>query len=131
MGQQALGILYGCECPALPNDSGSEEPDYDLIDRWEKSQKIDYSSRDRQRLRIEHEGGKRLIGVWVAVGGSGEDGVPYLADQCMPLDQIEDAFGKQTKAAKKLWDKFAVWCAKKEAVAMPKAKLWLTPCEVA
>lgn len=130
MGQRALGILYGSEMPNLPNDEDGDAP-YDLIRRWENYAKVDRSSRQGPRIRCERESSKELIGVWVAVGGSGEDDAPYLVDEAMRLADVEDAFGKQIKIAEKLWKKFAAWAAKKEAVKLPEPTLWLTPCEVA
>ena len=128
MGQQASGILYGCEAPELPGDDG--ESIYDLVTRWENS-KPPPPYAGGLRIRIESEGGKTLLGVWVAVSGSGEDNTPYFPDRCMPLGQVVVVYQKSIAKAKKLWDRFAVWAAKKEGITLPAATLWLTPCETA
>lgn len=131
MGQRAVGILYGCELPELPNNDDGEAP-YDLISRWDKFAKINASlGRESPRIRFEREGEKDLIGVWVAVGGSGEDNTPYFLDECCRLDQVEKVFTKQIKACEKLWNKFAKYAAKHESLALDPPALWLTPCEVA
>jgi hypothetical protein len=130
MGQQAVGLLYGCEAPKLPVTEDSEEPLYDLLDRFHKASKINWLS-DKPRIIWEPDGGKDLLGVWVAVGGSGEDYAPYFLDECVPLHSVEVAFAKQIAKASKLWEKFAKYVAKKEGIVLPKPKLWLTPCETA
>lgn len=133
MGQRAIGILYGCEAPELPDGDSSDEPDCDLIARWEKSQGGVPPSRGKGaglRIRIEREGGISLWGVWVAVGGSGEDGAPYFLEQAMRLDGgVVVAFWKQITAAKSLWDRFADWVGRNEGLKLRPPALWLTPCE--
>lgn len=132
MGQQAVGILYGCKSPELPNDDDGEAM-CDLISRWEKFAKVprDWSSK-RLRIREENEGGKSLLGAWVAVGGSGEDNVPYFLEECMTVSAISDHFAAPIRQAAKLWKQFAAYIAKHEkGVKLSKPELWLTPCETA
>lgn len=133
MGQMANGILYGVEAPELPTPAGWEEgddsPAYDLILRWENAQGISWGT-PGPKVRHEAEGGKELIGVWVACGGSGEDGAPYFMDEAMRLADVERVYAKAIARAAKLWKRFASW-AKKEGVTLPEPTLWLTPCEVA
>jgi hypothetical protein len=130
MGQQAVGILYGCEAPELPEVSSGEHPAYEVLMRWEKAERVDWLA-EKPRIRFEHEGGKSLLGVWIAVGGSGEDGAPYFLEQCLTLDQVPAAFTKQIDKAAKLWGRFAEFVARTEGVTLPEPKLWLTPCETA
>lgn len=130
MGQRASGILYGCECPVLPNDEDGEAAS-DLIGRWEKAQGINWLKRDKPAIRHEADGDIDLFGVWVAVGGSGEDGAPYFLDEAMRLVDVEKAFAKRIATAKLLWKRFAAWVKKNEKIALPAPELWLTPCETA
>jgi hypothetical protein len=123
MGQMANGILYGCVAPALPDDEYGERW-HNLIMRWDK-----HSA--KRHIRLETEGGRNLIGVWVAVGGGGEDDAPYFLDACVPLDEIELVFAQSIKTAEKLWQRFATQIAKKEGIELPAPTLWLTPCETA
>lgn len=129
MGQMTLGILYGCEAPKLP-ETDSDEPLHDLICRWGKANRIKWDSRS-PKVRNETEGGKDLLGVWVAVGASGEDGAADLDDACMPLSYVPVAFAKNIAKAAKLWARFAAWVLAKEGITLAEPVLWLTPCEVA
>jgi hypothetical protein len=129
MGQSATGILYGCEAPEFSNDDDGEAA-YDVIRRWEKSQGINWTG-GGARVRCESEGDKQLIGIWIAVGGSGEDDAPYFVDGCIRLADFEKHFGKQIKIARALWKRFAKYVAKNEKIDLPAAELWITPCEVA
>ncbi len=129
MGQMANGILYGCEAPSLPDDEDGEKF-YDITQRWENANGI--SGRDHgAKMRIEGEGDKRLVGVWVAVGGSGEDDAPYFVETCIPLDQVPIVYAEQIAKVKLLWDRFVIYAAQRENIQLPAATLWLTPCEVA
>lgn len=131
MGQRAIGLLYGCEAPILPDDDNGEAI-YWLIDRWEKAKGITWDTKSgKPCIRHEHEGGRDLLGVWVAVGGSGEDGVPYFMEQCLQLGDVEATYAKSIAKAAKLWDRFAKWATKKEKLWLPPPVLWLTPCETA
>jgi hypothetical protein len=130
MGQMTVGILYGCVAPPMENDADGEGL-YDLVDRWEKAKGIKPFDANKAKVRVETEGGKDLIGVWVAVGGSGEDGVPYFVEQAMELGDVSYRFATRIKTAEKLWHRFADWAAKAEGIKLPLPRLWLTPCEVA
>lgn len=130
MGQVTLGLLYGCEAP--PVETTEEEFWYDLAEGFNKEVVGPYDWRKpTPRVRHETEGGKELIGVWVAVGGCGEDGVPYLTEKAMPLDQIAEAFRESVAQAENLWFQFMDHCHKKYGIFLPNPALWLTPCEVA
>lgn len=129
MGQRANGILFGCEAPELPDTFDSDEPIYDLICRWEEAKKIAWTD-PGLKIRHEHEGGRDLVGIWVAVGGSGEDGAPYFLDEAIPVDQVWRVFRKPLAKAEKLWARFSTW-AKKQGVDFGDPCLWLTPCETA
>lgn len=130
MGQHAIGLLYGCDSPELPDPEGDGEPHCNLIDRWEKAKKISYHTKGL-KIRHESEGGKDLLGVWVAVGGSGEDGAAYLLDECVRFHEVCDVYADDIAKATKLWERFAKWVKAKEGIELPQATLWLTPCEVA
>ncbi len=129
MGQMAIGVLYGCKAPEFPDDEDGEAK-YAILDRWRKYSKEGYD-RDTPKVRVEIEGGTALYGVWVACGGSGEDGAPYFVDECFPLHQFAERFGKAIARATKLWNRFAKYVEKKEGIVLPQPTLWLTPCEVA
>jgi hypothetical protein len=135
MGQRANGILYGCEAPEAlaateENEEPIYEPIYDLISEWCKANKIPFFG-PGLHIRHENAGGKDLLGVWVAVGGSGEDGPAYFIEEAMLLSQVERVYAKNIAAATKLWKRFAAWVKKAKKIVLTEPALWLTPCEVA
>lgn len=130
MGQRSIGILYGCEAPKLPATEDNDEPLYDLISNWEKAKKLPLV-REGLRIRLESEGGKDLLGVWVAIGGGGEDNTTCFLDDCVPLSQVADLYRKDILKAAKLWNRFAKHVQKHEGITLPEPTLWLTPCETA
>jgi hypothetical protein len=69
-----------------------------------------------------------LLGFYVAVGGSGKDGLPFLTG--FPLDDVGSVFGKEIAAAKERWDRFAAW-AKEKGVDLPEAQLYFSETETA
>ena len=134
MGQMVNGLLYGCKAPDVPPPDGwvegDDSPAYQLVQRWEKANRVSWSTVG-PRIHCESEGGKELLGVWVAVGGSGEDGAEYFLDTAISLDAVPDVFAGAIKRAAKLWGRFAAWCQTKEGIVLPAPQLWLTPCETA
>src|SRR5262245_22127562 len=124
MGQMTVGILLGCEAPALPVTGDDPEPLYDLICRWEGARRITLAGKE-PKVRVESEGGKDLLGVWVAVGGGGEDGAPYFTERCMPLADVPNACARSIARAEKLWYRFAAWAEKHEGLKLPLPRLWL------
>jgi hypothetical protein len=129
MGQQAVGILYGCEDPNLAHDTDGEYFD-DLTEKFNAQSNITWTT-PGLRMRVENQGDRKLIGVWVAVGGSGEDGTAYFVERCIPVDQLNAVYSDSIKKAGKLWTRFAKWLFKEHQVELPAAQLWITPCEVA
>ncbi len=69
-----------------------------------------------------------FIGFWVAVGTDGKDGL----DVAFALDGFAEARAYKPALAKarKGWDKFAKWCAKR-GIVLPDARLYLVMTEVA
>ena len=131
MGQQTVGIFYGCVAPELPETDERPEPIHDLVERWKKAKHIGWSAHDKPAIRIESEGGKTLLGVWVAIGGSGKDGAPYFLDEAMSLSVVEVYFAKRIREAMRLWSRFAKYVADHEGITLPEPTLWLTPGETA
>src|ERR1700723_2047026 len=107
MGQQTVGILYGCKAPMRGRD-GEDHPAWNLIDKWEKEKKITWSKKG-PKIRFESEGGVDLIGVWVAVGGCGEDEAPYFLEKAALLDDVHVLFRSRMTLAQKLWNEFVQW----------------------
>lgn len=130
MGQTALGILFGCLAPSFEDE---DEGGYALVERWERFANVPYHDRDELRIRSEHPEGTDtdLIGVWIAVGGSGEDGAPYLGEIAIRLKDIETHFQAEKLKAQALWNRFVDFCLNQEKIKLAKPELWLISCEVA
>lgn len=81
------------------------------------------------RVRRDEDG--KVIGFSVAVGASGERGVPYLSG---PIDlanfTTDKRYAKALERARERWEHFAAFCAV-EGVAFPEPILWLVELEVA
>ena len=127
-----MGILYGCPVPFCLEDDDADLV-YDLISRWEKHAQINPLARDELRVRNEHPEGTDtdLLGVWVAVGGSGEDGAPYLGERALRVRDISKSYAEQIALANALWQRFVTYCKDVEKIDIPEADLWLISCEVA
>lgn len=74
---------------------------------------------------------KYLIGFWIAVGASGEDGCPDLSAS-VPLDDFLGVpeYKKSHGRAKKAWKKFAAWAAS-QGHTFSEPRVWLVQTEVA
>lgn len=128
MGQSTLGILFGYKFPEEPEEVADATER--LVDAWDKACKFDWRSPE-PRVRFEYaESGQALVGIWIAVGASGKDGVPSLGDDALPLDQLTDAFGKRINEARALWKRFVEYAARDE-IRLPLPRFWLVPTEVA
>lgn len=127
-----MGILYGCPVPFCLEDAEADLV-YDLISRWEKHAQVNPLARDERRVRNEHPEGTDtdLIGVWVAVGGSGEDGAPYLGEHALRVRDISKSYADSVADADALWQRFVKYCKDIENIDIPRADLWLISCEVA
>jgi hypothetical protein len=126
MGQRSIAIMYAAEVSAGVEFFPKDTP---LIEDFERSKS--------EHLRPAYswpDGDKLLVGYWIAVGGSGEDGVPYLGEQ-FPLDGIEDVpeYRKRLKVVRAAFDRLALWLAKRgcplRGPEMPGPRLWLTETE--
>lgn len=129
MGQTCIGIIHGCISPKGVDWHGEdgERPDFTgVLGRWEKAQK---GTSNDQGITTFSDGDEYMVGVLVAVGGSGRDGVAYLGEKCDRLTDFSKSDG--AKEARKLWDRFSAWAAKNEKITLPAAELWLVPTETA
>ena len=122
MGQMTYGIMFGI----IDNSETSEE----LCDKWaDENNAFAMSYEARMKIVPDHVCvDDAYLGFWVAVGGSGMDGVPYLDDVC--LDELNATYSKQIILAKERWRKYAEW-AEVNGEQLPKAQLWLVKTEVA
>jgi len=122
MGQMTFGVLFGCHMEA-PESLG-EEGWYTHISAYKPGRGA--------RPDTPHGDGPRgYLGVWVAVGASGEEGAADL-DEPFPLDFITEtkAYREPYQRAVKAWDRFAEW-SNKRGIVLPAPRLYLVPTEVA
>ncbi len=84
--------------------------------------------------RPDHPGGDTknydVIGFWVAVGASGEEGCPDL-DEGFPLERFLDVpkYRKAHDRARKAWEKFKPW-AETKGFDFGEPRLWFVTTEV-
>jgi hypothetical protein len=131
MGQMTYGLAYG-----IPDNEF--DSDVDLLEIYESDKKSeietlakesnsDYWFTKRQIIpeRV-YESSSGFIGFFLAVGASGQDGVPYLKE--FRLDDVRDKY--LTTVVETRWSAFAAWCSNK-GIQLPDPSIWLVETEVA
>lgn len=121
MGQECFGVMYGCEYTS--EDDATFEAIYDAANYY----------KGPVPAATEYRGGRELIGLWVAVGGSGEKGAAYLNDVCCAFTprSLASKFPKEVQAAKEAWPAFVAHVEAKTGLKLGKPRLWLTTTETA
>lgn len=126
MGQTVLGIMYGCRLPDPPRRC---EDDLDI-----------YTDRAVDRANMYEGGGVErdagLVGLWVAVGGSGIEHAARLDYVCVEFAdkalRAHPEIGPFVRDAVKSWPEFVEHMQEVDVLlSRRKPKLWLTTTEVA
>ena len=126
MGQTVLGIMYGCRLPDPPRRC---EDDLDI-----------YTDRAVDRANMYEGGGVErdagLVGLWVAVGGSGIEHAARLDYVCVEFAdkalRTHPEIGPFVRDAVKSWPKFVEHMQEVDVLlSRRRPKLWLTTTEVA
>ncbi len=126
MGQTVLGIMYGCRLPDPPRRC---EDDLDI-----------YTDRVVDRANTYEGGGVErdagLVGLWVAVGGSGIEHAARLDYVCVEFAdkalRAHPEIGPFVRDAVKSWPEFVEHMQEVDVLlSRRKPKLWLTTTEVA
>lgn len=126
MGQTVLGIMYGCRLPDPPRRC---EDDLDI-----------YTDRAADRANMYEGGGVErdagLVGLWVAVGGSGIEHAARLDYVCVEFAdkalRAHPEIGPFVRDAVKSWPEFVEHMQEVDVLlSRRKPKLWLTTTEVA
>ena len=126
MGQTVLGIMYGCRLPDPPRRC---EDDLDI-----------YTDRAVDRANTYEGGGVErdagLVGLWVAVGGSGIEHAARLDYVCVEFAdkalRAHPEIGPFVRDAVKFWPEFVEHMQEVDVLlSRRKPKLWLTTTEVA
>ena len=122
MGQECFGIMYGCEYE-YPEDDEASEAIYNAANYYQGP----------VPAAPEHRGGVELLGLWVAVGGSGVKGAAPFHNAAIPLAKGQAAaeFPDHVKAAKNAWPAFAAHIEAKTGLKLGRPRLWLTTTETA
>ena len=142
MGQMTYAIMYGVEEDDGERWSG-EDGDGGIIGAFRKHCKPKIDARASKlhsapwnvahRFVPDYTSGDtdlRAYGFWIAVGGSGERGIPDLASVAFNAASVRANYTESYARAKRRWRRFAKWCAA-EGHALDKARLWLVQTEVA
>jgi len=126
MGQRSPCIVYGCvtdEDIVLYEDEF--EPEYREVGLLPE-----YRDATGNKPPVQlYETDTPSICYLVAIGGSGEDGIPDI-EPCA-IDEIKTFYADSYKDAVKKWKAFAAWCLKVKGIKLPKAKLYLSETETA
>lgn len=126
MGQTVFGIMYGCRLPDPPRRC---EDDLDI-----------YTDRAVDRANMYEGGGVErdagLVGLWVAVGGSGIEHAARLDYVCVEFTdkalRAHPEIGPFVRDAVKSWPEFVEHMQEVDVLlSRRKPKLWLTTTEVA
>lgn len=118
MGQMSYGLLWGVRL-APPKACGWN----DVISNYKHDDRID--------VPYDGSGGTAIhVGVWLAVGGSGKSGVPFLDDLDIS-DLPRSILSDRLVYAKREWAKFAEYVKASASIVMPLPAPWLVQTEVA
>lgn len=122
MGQSVIGIMYGCSFAGPENDVAYDRF-YNVVDSWNGA------------LTAGLDEGAFLVGLWVAVGGSGMPKAAEFNYPRLPLSAeaftADKAYASEAAAAQAEWDAFVVHVATSGVHLVDKPQLWLTTAEVA
>lgn len=133
MGQSSPAIMLGLK--TYPAGVGDE--DEGLIADFAETVRVRLGARSTWDGRVRalvprspSEADLPAIGLFVAIGGSGDDddAIPYL--EPFALADIESAFGGHTVRVRQAWADFAAFCEAR-GVTLPAPELFFTTTETA
>lgn len=127
MGQSAIGVMYGCLLPEGLDVYGEESDGPDLISHFQEAIGWKYES-DFCPVSVEGEDEIPVIGVLVAVSGSGKDGA---ADLWTTQRLTELALLPETIKARETWERFVSWCRGRNVEIEGNPELWIVTTETA
>lgn len=130
MGQMTVGVMLGVAKPKLP--AGKFWFD-GVRDRGYKLGLLSaYPAGSSAEPQCDEQ--SRVVGILLAVGGSGERGCVDLLEGDEPVALSDFAKTVPYKAAvtkaRKAFDRFARWCRTRHGVKLGRPKLWLVAAEV-
>lgn len=124
MGQMTMAVMLAVDAGEAPESLG-EDGWSTLLSKYARTRGV---RPDRPNGDTDNW---NLIGFWIAVGASGEEGCPDL-DRSFPLDAFLDVpeYKKAYERARNAWENFAQWAASK-GFQFGEPRLWLVQTEVA
>lgn len=124
MGQAAIGVMYGCR---LPEGVDWFSDDLDVEHEFRVAMGWNYDS-DFRSVSIEGVDDVPVIGVLVAVSGSGENGAAdlWLTRRFADIEALPE-----TAKARETWERFITWCGERQLDISATPELWLVTTETA
>jgi hypothetical protein len=143
MGQSAIGVMYGCQLPEGLDVYGEESDGPDLVRRtlnlmrrslrntlilqFQEVIGWEYES-DFRSVEVEGVDDVPIIGVLVAVSGSGKNGAADL----WTTQRLADIPSlPETVKARETWKRFVEWCKERQVDIPTDAELWIVTTETA
>lgn len=118
----SAAIMLGVK--SLPAEVNMYTDDDDLLESYRDETGSDYHT----GIATPYDADIPVVGVYVAIGGSGKDGITDL--RAFALASIETEFVKEIERARKEWRKFAAWM-KKRGHVLDDPELFFTLTETA
>lgn len=119
--------MYGCQLPEGLDVYGEQSGGPDLITEFREAIGWKYES-DFRPVEIEGVDDVPVIGVLVAVSGSGENGA---ADLWLTRRFADIASLPETVKARETWERFVAWCGERRLEIPANPELWLVTTETA
>lgn len=127
MGQSAIGVMYGVALPEGLDVYGEDSGGPGLILQFQEVIGWKYES-DFRSVEVEGVDDVPIIGVLVAVSGSGENGAADL----WPTRRFPDiALLPETVKARETWKRFIAWCTEHQVEIPLDAEFWIVTTETA
>ena len=136
MGQMTYGLCYGFPDQKIKGfDCDTTLEEYraakaDAIKALAKKLNVSTWQAQHQILPDWNGEGTYFCGFFIAAGGSGKEGLPYLEGFRLADLDTDKRYKKAMKTAADAWAKFADWCSQR-GIDLPAPQLWLIECEVA
>ena len=127
MGQSAIGVMYGCQLVEGLDLCGEESGGPDLLLQFQKVIGWKYES-DFRSVSVEGEDDIPVLGVLIAVSGSGREGAADLWTT-QRLDDIASL--PEAVKAHETWERFVTWCKERGLEIPASAELWIVTTETA
>ena len=131
MGQMTFAVMLGCPMPKAPDGKAWYGDSEEVAGEWVWKDGIFDIYKAGRGPEPKTEESNAIVGLFIAVGASGEDGCAPLEG---PIDlasvETVKAFAKPLKRARAAWVKFSAFCAGQGA-PLTDPRFYLVEVEVA